>query len=263
MKLTDKIKKRYNRQIIIPDIGEEGQQKLISGSVLIIGAGGLGSASALYLASAGIGRIGIADSDKVEISNLHRQILYTSKDLGREKTCSAKKKLKAHNPDIKVDTYPERVTTENIFSLIEPYDFVVDAADSFASKFLINDACVIKQKPYSHAGVIRFEGQLFTYIPGSACLRCIFPESPQTIMPGCQDQGIVGAVAGLFGTFQAVETIKAILNKGMPLVNRLLTINAFTLQMRILPFNKRTECSICGNKEAQLDPKKYEEWSCA
>lgn len=262
MSLTNKQLKRYSRNIVIKSIGIRGQEKLLHSSVVVIGAGGLGSAALMYLAAAGVGHLGIVDSDRVDISNLQRQILHNEKDIGKPKTVSARAKLKILNSDVRIDVYQERITTKNIGRIIRNYDFVIDAADNFPVKFLINDACVIHRKAFSHAGVLTFAGQILTYIPGSACLRCVFPEPPDAVVPGCKEAGILGAVAGLVGTVQALEAVKYFLRIGELLVNRVMHIDGMTMNIRIVSFKKRSRCPFCSGKQKRLNPKAYEEWSC-
>lgn len=243
MDFSDNQKERYHRNIILDDIGTLGQMKLQEGKVLIIGAGGLGSAAALYLTAAGIGTIGIADGDTVELSNLQRQILHSTKDLTRPKVDSAKEKMKAINPETEVITYEKRITAGNITDIIRSYDFIIDATDNFESKFLINDACVLAGKAFSHGGILEFEGQAMTYVPKEACYRCIFENMP----PQAPQAGVLGAVAGMLGTVQAAEAIKYILNMGELLVNRLLTVDTLEMNFRIRQVRKSSDCPICGD----------------
>lgn len=240
MKLSKLELKRYSRQIMIPEIGRSGQGKLAAGKLLIIGCGGLGSAAAFYLAAAGIGTLGLADSDKVDISNLQRQILHSSKDLGQTKLKSAQTKLKKLNPGIKIISYAKRITKNNIYKIIAEYDFILDCTDNFESKFLINDACVQARKPFSHAGVNRFIGQALTYVPGNACYRCIF-ENPPALK---KDSGIIGVTAGLLGIIQASEAIKYTIQTGKLLINRLLTIDLLNLNFREIKIKPNPKC-IC------------------
>ncbi|MFC1570292.1 ThiF family adenylyltransferase [Candidatus Omnitrophota bacterium] len=235
-------KERYHRNIILDDIGTLGQMKLQEGKVLIIGAGGLGSSAALYLTAAGIGTIGIADGDVVELSNLQRQILHSTDDLTRPKVDSAKEKMEAINPETKIITYNKRVTPDNITEIIGSYDFIIDATDNFESKFLINDACVLSGKAFSHGGILEFEGQAMTHIPKEACFRCIFEGAP----PEAPQAGVLGAVAGMLGTVQAAEAIKYVLGMGELLVNRILTVNTLQMDFRIRPVRKNADCPVCG-----------------
>src|SRR3989338_5407451 len=209
MNLSDKQIERYSRQIILPNIGGKGQERLLNAKVLVIGAGGLGSPCALYLASAGIGRIGIVDSDVVELNNLQRQILHSTRDVARPKVESAKDRLNSINPDVEVITHKVRITSENIMEIIKNYDFVVDGSDNFPTRYLVNDACVLAGKALSHGGIFRFDGQAITILPHkSACYRCLFSEPPPPgLVPSCKEAGILGAVAGVIGTIQANEVL--------------------------------------------------------
>ena len=223
---------RYSRHIILKEIGVKGQKKLMDAKVLIIGAGGLGSPAALYLAAAGIGTIGIVDADVVDLSNLQRQVIHTTKDLGKEKVQSARETMEDINPDVKVVTYHEYMTSENILRLVETYDFILDGTDNFPTKFLINDACVMAKKPYCHAGIIRFKGQLMTVIPGEGpCYRCVFKDPPPAdAVPTCKQAGVIGAMAGVIGCLQALEAIKYITGTGELLVGNLLTFDALKME---------------------------------
>jgi len=249
MELSEQQLARYSHHIIHKDIGGEGQKKLLRSKVLIVGAGGLGSPAALYLAAAGVGTLGMADRDLVEASNLQRQIIHCTNDIGREKVSSAKKKLQAINPDVRVISYPKRITKENAESIIKDFDFTIDCSDNFPTKFLINDTCVKLGKPYSHAGIVGFRGQLFTHIPGSICYRCIFPESPPNdCIQDCRGSGILGATAGIVGSMQASEAIKFILNKGELLTDKILTADLMTMTFRTVPIKRNAKCPTCGDK---------------
>ena len=240
---------RYERQIILPEVGLDGQKKLKEAKVLLIGAGGLGSPAALYLAAAGVGTIGIADADEVSLSNLNRQILHTTDGVGMNKAQSAKEHLKERNEHVNIITYPYWVTPDNISALIEDYDFILDCADNFETKFLINDACVIAKKPFCHAGVIRFEGQVLTYVPGKGpCYRCIFEEVPEPgSIPHCSQIGVMGAAAGVLGCVQALEAIKYILSAGELLTGKMFIFDGLTMKSRIAKFPSPSEdCRVCG-----------------
>lgn len=248
MRLTEKQIERYAKHLMLEQVGETGQQKLLCSKALIIGAGGLGSPAALYLAAAGIGTIGIVDSDKVELSNLHRQIIHHTADLGTEKVKSAETKMHATNPDIIIETYNQRIKAANIRRIIKQYDFVIDASDNFAAKFLINDACFFEKIPFSHAGVLRFDGQLITVLPGeTTCYRCIFsaPPSPDAVPPASQ-AGLLGVLPGVIGTLQATEAIKYLLNLGDLLTNTLLTYDLLKMEFRKISFNRNPDCPLCG-----------------
>jgi len=246
--LRDDQIERYSRQIILPNVGGKGQEKLLAAKVLIIGAGGLGSPAALYLASAGIGTIGIVDSDKVELNNLQRQIIHSVKEVGRPKVESARDRINMINEDVKVIIYNLRVTSENILDIIKDYDIVVDGSDNFPTRYLVNDACVLSKKPLSHGGIFRFDGQAITIIPGeSACYRCLFPEPPPPgLVPSCQEAGILGAVAGVIGVIQANEVLKFVLGTGELLTGKLLVFNALDSSFRKVKVPQDPKCPICG-----------------
>ncbi|MDR3165590.1 MAG: HesA/MoeB/ThiF family protein [Synergistaceae bacterium] len=239
---------RYSRHIILKEIGVKGQKRLMEGSVLIIGAGGLGSPAALYLAAAGVGRIGVADADVVEISNLQRQVIHATPDVGVPKVESARDKMNAINPDVKVETFRALVDGENVMELISRYDFIIDGTDNFGAKFLINDACVIAKKPFSHAGILRFQGQLITYVPGEGpCYRCLFPAPPPPdAIPTCSQAGVIGAMAGVIGCLQALEAVKYLARAGKLLTGVLLTYDALTMEFRRVKTPARRNCAVCG-----------------
>ncbi len=245
---TDEQIKRYSRHIILPQVGGKGQKKLLASKVLIIGTGGLGSPSALYLAAAGIGKIGLVDFDDVEISNLQRQILHSTKDIGKPKVNSGKEKLNALNPDVEIVTYKTKLTSQNILDVIKDYDIVLDGSDNFPTRYLVNDACVISSKPLVHGGIFRFDGQAITIIPHKGpCYRCLFPEPPPPgLVPSCQEAGILGAVAGIIGVVQAVEALKYLLDIGDLLVGKLLIFNALQSSFRTVKVPKDKKCPICG-----------------
>ncbi len=244
---TEQELERYSRHIILNDVGPEGQEKLLSGKVLIVGAGGLGAPAALYLAAAGVGSIGIADPDNVELSNLQRQVIHFTPDIGSPKVVSAQEKIAAINPDVNVITYKTRLSAENIAGIIKDYDFIIDGTDNFAAKFLINDACVFARKPFSHGGILRFNGQAMTYVPAHTCYRCVFPKAPpKGAVPSCSQAGILGAVAGILGTIQAAEALKFLLVKGELLVDRLLIFDALKMQFRSVNIKPNARCPVCG-----------------
>jgi len=262
MKLREDQIERYSRQIILPNLGGKGQEKLLNAKVLIIGAGGLGSPCALYLASAGIGKIGIVDSDKVELNNLQRQILHSTDRVGIPKVESAKGRLNSINPDVEVITYNIRLTSKNILDIIKEYDIVVDGSDNFPTRYLVNDACVISKKPLSHGGIFRFDGQAMTILPGeSACYRCLFPEPPPPgLVPSCQEAGILGAVAGIIGTVQANEVLKYILGIGELLTGKLLVFNALDSYFRQVKVSKDVKCPVCSENPTLTKLIDYEEF---
>ncbi|MFQ3675453.1 MAG: molybdopterin-synthase adenylyltransferase MoeB [Endomicrobiia bacterium] len=250
MNLTEKQIERYSRQIILPEIGGIGQKKLLNAKVLVIGCGGLGSPCVYYLAAAGIGEIGLVDSDKVELNNLQRQVVHFTQNVGQAKVDSAKEKLLALNPEIQITTYKLRVTSENIMDLIKEYDIIVDGSDNFPTRYLVNDACVISKKPLSHAGILRFDGQAMTIVSGKGpCYRCVFPEPPPPgTVPSCQEAGILGVVAGILGIIQATEVLKYILGKGELLIGKLIVFNALEMSFRKLNILRDENCPVCGNK---------------
>ena len=216
--------------------------------MLIVGAGGLGSPIALYLAAAGIGTLGIVDSDVVDLSNLQRQILHFTPDVNRLKVESAREKIELINPDVKVETYDVRLGVDNIADLFEQYDFIVEGTDNFPSKFLINDACVFLKKPFSQGGILRFTGQTITHVPGSACYRCVFESPPPAgSVPSCSEAGVLGVVAGMLGTIQAAEVLRYFLDIGELLTNKMLIFDALTMDYRTVNTRKNPGCPICGN----------------
>lgn len=248
MNLTDEQVERYSRHIILEQIGAAGQEKLLASKVLIVGAGGLGSPAALYLAAAGVGTLGIADADVVDLSNLQRQVIHHTSDVGTSKAASAAARIRAINPDVRVREHPVRVQASNAQGILRDYDFVIDGTDSFASKFLLNDAAWFARKPLSHAGILRFEGQLMTILPGeSACYRCLFREPPpQGSVPSCSQAGVLGVLAGVIGCLQATEAIKHLLGVGDLLTNALLIYDALAMRFRKVPFRRNPECPLCG-----------------
>lgn len=254
---------RYSRHILLQDVGIEGQEKIREGKVLIVGAGGLGSPVALYLAAAGVGTIGIIDGDVVDLSNLQRQVIHFTPDVGRPKVESAKEKIKLINPDVKVNTYHAFLTSENAAELVNGYDFVVDGTDNFPVKFLINDACVMAGKPFSHGGILRFEGQTFTHVPGTACYRCLFgyPPPPGAV-PTCSQAGVLGAIAGMLGTIQAAETLKYLTGVGELLTDKLLTFDAKTMNFRKIKTHRHDACPICGSHPTITTLIDYEQAAC-
>lgn len=250
MDLTEEQLERYSRHIILKDVGVEGQQKIMEGKILIIGAGGLGAPAALYLAAAGVGTIGLADGDAVDLSNLQRQVIHFTPDVDKPKVLSAREKIAQVNPGVNVVTYQERVFAGNITNIIkdQDYDFIIDGTDNFPAKFLINDACVFAKKPFSHGGILRFDGQTMTYVPGNACYRCIFGYAPPLdAVPSCSQAGVLGAVAGMLGTIQAAEVLKYLVGKGDLLTNRLLIFNALNMQFRNVAVKKNPRCPVCGD----------------
>lgn len=262
MGLTNEQIERYSRQLILPDIGGKGQQKILDAKVLVIGAGGLGSPVLLYLASAGVGKIGIVDCDKVDLSNLQRQIVHSTSTIGTPKVESAKARLNAINPEVEIVPYNLRITSANIMDIIKDYDIVVDGSDNFPTRFLVNDACVLAKKPFSHGGIFRFDGQAITILPGeSACYRCLFPEPPPPgLVPSCQEAGILGVVPGIIGTIQANEVLKYILGTGNLLSGRLLVFNALDSSFRHVKVPKDPNCPVCGKNPTVTKLIDYEQF---
>jgi adenylyltransferase/sulfurtransferase len=262
MTLREEQIERYSRQIILPNVGGKGQEKLLKARVLIIGAGGLGSPAVLYLASAGIGTIGIVDSDRVELNNLQRQIVHSIKDIDRAKVESARDRLASINTDVKVIPYNIRLTSHNIMAVIRDYDIVLDGSDNFPTRYLVNDACVLSGKPLSHGGIFRFDGQAITILPGeSACYRCLFPEPPPPgLVPSCQEAGILGAVAGVIGTIQANEVLKYVLGMGNLLAGKLLVFNALDSTFRQVKVPKDPKCPVCSDTPTLTKLIDYEEF---
>jgi len=258
---------RYSRHIILSEVGVEGQEKLLNSKVLIIGTGGLGAPAAMYLAAAGIGTIGLVDGDVVDLSNLQRQIIHQTKDVGKPKVQSGKETINELNHDVNVITYDELVDSHNILDIIEDqnYDFIIDGTDNFPAKFLINDACVLSKKPFSHGGIIRFQGQLTTYIPdnGTPCYRCIFQSPPPAgVVPTCREAGVLGVMGGVIGSLQATEALKYILGLGGNLAGYLLTYNALTMQFRKIKVGKNKKCGICGEHPTIKNLIDYEQAAC-
>ncbi len=248
MGLSEAQVERYSRQLLLPEIGGAGQQKLVAAKVFLVGAGGLGSPAAFYLAAAGVGTLAIADGDAVELHNLQRQILHRTSDVGTPKVRSAQRTLAALNPDTRVIPIAERLTSANALDQLRDYDIVLDGSDNFPTRYLINDACVLLQKPLVHGGIVRFDGQVFTILPGQGpCYRCLFAEPPSTgVVPGCQEAGILGAVAGVIGALQANEAIKYLVGQGELLVGRLVVFNALTSRFREVQIRRDPQCPVCG-----------------
>jgi adenylyltransferase/sulfurtransferase len=246
--LTGDEYKRYSRHLIMPEVGLEGQKKLKAAKVLCIGAGGLGSPVAMYLAAAGVGTLGIVDFDTVDFSNLQRQILHGTPDVGRPKLASAKDRLNALNPNVHVETYETALTSENALTLFEPYDVIVDGTDNFPTRYLVNDACVLLGKPNAYGSIFRFEGQASVFATTDGpCYRCLYPEPPPPgLVPSCAEGGVLGVLPGLLGVIQATEAIKLILGTGEPLIGRFLIVDALRMKFRELKLRKDPDCPVCG-----------------
>ncbi len=247
--LTREQLNRYSRHLLIPEVGEKGQAKLLDAKVLMLGAGGLGSPAAYYLAAAGVGTIGIIDSDVVDRSNLQRQILHTDDRVGEPKVDSAEKTIKALNPDVNVVKYQEWLTSQNVDEIFEGWDVVVDGGDNFATRYLVNDACVKFGIPNVHGSVYRFEGQVTSFVPGEGpCYRCLYPEPPPPeLAPSCQEAGVLGVLPGVIGLLQAIEVVKLVGGFGEPLAGRLLTFDGLKSEFRTLKLRRDPECSMCGD----------------
>ncbi len=247
--LTEEERQRYSRHILLPEIGIEGQEKIKRGRVLVVGAGGLGSPVLMYLAAAGVGTIGIADGDTVDLSNLQRQVIHTTEMVGIQKTESARQRMTAINPNITVHTHDGMLTESNARDIMDGYDFVIDGTDNFAAKILINDLCVATGKPFSHGAIFEFEGHTFTHTPGTACYRCIFGSAPPPdVMPAKAGAGVLGAIAGMLGTIQAAEALKYLTGTGTLLTDRLLRFDARTMDFMKIAVKRSAACPACSKK---------------
>jgi len=262
VRLNDERIVRYSRQILLPEVGGKGQERLLAAKVLIVGAGGLGSPVASYLAGAGVGMLGIVDSDAVELSNLHRQMIYSSDDIGKKKAIAAQARLQRVNPDIKVFPYVLRLTAENIMEVIKEYDIVVDGSDNFPTRYLVNDACVLAKKTLVFGAFFRYEGQAMVVKPGEGpCLRCMFPSPPPPgLIPSCQEAGVLGALAGMIGLIQATETLKLILGIGEPLIGKFILFDALEMGLTKLNVRKDRNCQVCGEKPTIRELIDYEQF---
>ncbi len=250
VKLSNEEIRRYSRHLIMPEVGMSGQLKLKAGSALLIGAGGLGSPLALYLAAAGVGRIGLVDFDVVDASNLQRQIIHSEEFLGKSKLESAKKRLSGLNPFIQIDTYEVALTSENALSLFKDYDVIADGTDNFPTRYLVNDACVLSGKPNVYGSIFRFEGQVSVFNAQSGpCYRCLYEEPPPPgLVPSCAEGGVLGVLPGIIGTMQALEAIKLITGVGEPLIGKLLLFDALKMSFRTLRLRKNPDCKMCGDR---------------
>lgn len=256
--LNDEERERYGRHLLIPEVGETGQAQLLQSRVLMVGAGGLGSPAAYYLAAAGVGTLTLIDDDVVDRSNLQRQILHTDERVGTPKVESAKATLQALNPAIEIVTYQQRLTSDNIDELIADHDVVVDGSDNFATRYLVNDACIKHNIPNVHGSIFRFEGQVSVFWPGygkrrGPCYRCLFPEPPPPeLAPSCAEAGVLGILPGVIGTLEAVETVKVLLDLGDPLVGRLMVYDALDQRFTELKIDRNPQCTICGDDAAAI-----------
>jgi molybdopterin/thiamine biosynthesis adenylyltransferase/rhodanese-related sulfurtransferase len=262
MSLSNDEIKRYSRHLIMPEVGVEGQEKLKKGSVLCIGAGGLGSPAALYLAAAGIGTIGIVDFDVVDYSNLQRQVIHGTPDVGRSKLASAKDRLHGLNPNITIETYETALSSKNALDLFRPYDVILDGTDNFPTRYLVNDACVLLGKPNAYGSIFRFEGQASVFaIKTGPCYRCLYPEPPPPgLVPSCAEGGVLGVLPGIIGTIQATEAVKLIMGIGEPLIGRFLIYDALRMKFRELKLKKDLECPVCGTNPTVRELIDYEQF---
>ncbi|MEK7858666.1 MAG: ubiquitin-like small modifier protein 1 [Elusimicrobiota bacterium] len=258
--LTKEELQRYHRHLILPEVGPEGQKKLKSAKVLCIGAGGLGSPLALYLTAAGVGRLGLVDFDSVDASNLQRQILHDTPSVGTSKLVSAKKRLNALNPNVDVQLHEQRLTSANAIDLFRQYDVIADGTDNFATRYLVNDACVLTGKPNAYGSIFKFEGQLSVFgAKDGPCYRCLYPEPPPPgLVPSCAEGGVLGVLPGVIGTMQALETLKLILGIGKPLIGRLMLFDALAMEWRTLKLKKNPACAVCGPGATIKAPIDYE-----
>lgn len=262
--LNDEQIERYSRHILLPEVGGKGQKKLLDSSVLCIGAGGLGSPVIMYLAAAGVGRIGVIDADTVDLSNLQRQIMHSKAKIGKPKVDSAREFAAGINTDVKIETYQDRITKANVESLIGQYDAVIDGCDNFPTRFLVNDACYFLKRPLFYGSVLRFEGQASVFLtgPDAPCYRCLFAEPPPPgLVPSCQEAGVLGAVVGTIGVIQATEYLKWAIGIGTPLTGRLLMYDALGMEYRTVRLRKNPECPLCGPNPTITELIEYDE-SC-
>ncbi len=253
---------RYSRHLLLPEVTLDGQRRLKAARVLVVGAGGLGSPLALYLAAAGVGTLGLVEFDAVDLTNLQRQILYTTADVGRPKLEAARERLAGINPEIEIVAHPLRLASDNVLEVIDGYDVVADGTDNFATRYLVNDACVFTGKPNVHGSVFRFDGQLSVFdARRGPCYRCLFPEPPPPgLVPSCADGGVLGVLPGIVGTLQALEVLKLILGRGEPLVGRLVLVDALGFRFRELAVEKDPACPVCGEAPTIRAPIDYEEF---
>jgi adenylyltransferase/sulfurtransferase len=253
--LTAAERARYQRHLTLEEVGAAGQEKLKAARVLVVGAGGLGSPSALYLTASGVGTLGIVDCDRVEASNLQRQVLFDTRDVGRPKATAARERLAALNPEVEVIEHELELRAANVRGVLYDYDIVLDGTDRLPTRYLVNDACVILGKALVSAAIHRFEGQVMTYVPGRGpCYRCLYPDVPEGLVPNCADAGVLGVLPGVLGAIQATEAIKLIVGAGEPLVGRLLVYDALDLSFREFTFERRSDCAVCGDRPTITEP---------
>ena len=258
---TPKQIERYSRHIIMSQIGSAGQRRLLQSKVLLIGAGGLGSPATLYLAAAGVGTLGIVDFDVVDLTNLQRQILHRDRDVGRLKVESAKATVGDINPDVQVIPHQVRLSSENVLDIFKEYDVIVDGSDNFPTRYLVNDACVLLEKPNIHGSIFLFEGQASTFLPGKGCYRCLYPTPPPPgMVPNCAEAGVLGVLPGIIGSIQAVEAIKVLLTLGDTLTGRLLLFDALNMEFRQVKVRRNPQCPMCGDKPTITHLIDYEEF---
>jgi adenylyltransferase/sulfurtransferase len=265
MEFTDDQVTRYSRHILLPEVGGKGQKKIAQSSVLIVGAGGLGSPAGLYLAAAGVGTLGFIDHDVVDLSNLQRQVLHHTPDVGRSKLRSAKEKIEALNPDVRVVLHEDRLSAKNALDIVRDYAVVIDGVDNFPTKFLINDACFFAGKPLVHGGILRFDGRVFTIVPHqSACYRCVFKEPPPPgLVASCQEAGVLGVLAGIIGTIQGTEALKLILGIGRVLTDRMLDFDLRRTAFREIRIRRNPNCALCGDQPTIRELFEHEQEVCA
>ena len=259
--MTEEQVRRYSRHLILPEVGGAGQRKLLNSRVVLIGAGGLGSPVALYLAAAGVGTLGIVDFDVVDLSNLQRQILHHGHDVGRPKVQSARDTIGDLNPDVKVIPYPEALSSENVRRIFADFDIVVNGCDNFPTRYLANDACVFLGKPMVDGSIFKFEGQATVFMPGHGCYRCLYPAPPPPgVVPSCAEAGVLGVVCGVIASIQGVETIKLLLGLGEPLVGRLVFFDALAMEFRQVKYRRDPACPVCGDHPTITDLIDYHEF---
>ena len=259
--LSEEQVRRYSRHLILPEIGGSGQRKLLNGKVLLVGAGGLGSPVALYLAAAGVGTLGIVDFDVVDLSNLQRQILHHVRDVGRPKVESAVDTIADLNPDVKVVPYREALNSSNVRQIFSEYDVIVNGSDNFPTRYLANDACVFLKKPLVDGSIFKFEGQTTVFLPGHGCYRCLYPAPPPPgVVPSCAEAGVLGVICGVIASIQGVETIKLLLGLGDPLVGRLVFFDALSMEFRQVKFRRDPDCPVCGDHPTITDLIDYNEF---